>query len=143
MKCRKHVLALLVLVPGLIGAGLADEHRHHRQRDTGARPEWRGEISRFHERDIDVWRGGRWHHGRHQGRLGWWWIVGGAWYFYPARVAPYPDPYWPPVVVVPSPATTPYWYYCANPAGYYPYVARCAFRWQRVVATPAPVAPPR
>src|SRR6185437_10645872 len=30
-----------------------------------------------------AWQGGRWRHEMHNGRLGWWWDVGGAWYFYP------------------------------------------------------------
>lgn len=30
-----------------------------------------------------AWEGGRWRHETHNGRLGWWWDVGGVWYFYP------------------------------------------------------------
>jgi hypothetical protein len=30
-----------------------------------------------------AWEGGRWHHEVHNGRDGWWWDVGGAWYYYP------------------------------------------------------------
>ena len=30
-----------------------------------------------------AWEGGRWRHERHNGRDGWWWDVGGVWYFYP------------------------------------------------------------
>ncbi len=30
-----------------------------------------------------AWGGGRWRHEMHNGRLGWWWDVGGVWYFYP------------------------------------------------------------
>jgi hypothetical protein len=30
-----------------------------------------------------VWEGGRWRHEMHNGRYGWWWDVGGVWYFYP------------------------------------------------------------
>ncbi|MGA7073026.1 hypothetical protein, partial [Bradyrhizobium sp.] len=30
-----------------------------------------------------AWEGGRWRHEMHNGRFGWWWDVGGAWYFYP------------------------------------------------------------
>ncbi|MCX7167594.1 MAG: hypothetical protein NTV11_15145 [Rhodocyclales bacterium] len=139
MRYMKHVLAALLLLPCLAGVSLAEE-RHHRD----GRAQWHGEIGRFHEHDIERWRGGRWHHGRHEGRYGWWWIVGSVWYFYPARVDTYPDPYQPPVVAPvivapPAPAPAQYWYYCANPAGYYPYVAQCTVNWQRVPAT----APPR
>src|SRR5580704_6407603 len=30
-----------------------------------------------------AWEGGRWHHEVHNGRDGWWWDVGGVWYYYP------------------------------------------------------------
>jgi hypothetical protein len=30
-----------------------------------------------------AWEGGRWRHEMRNGRDGWWWDVGGAWYFYP------------------------------------------------------------
>jgi hypothetical protein len=29
------------------------------------------------------WEGGRWRHEVHDGRDGWWWDVGGVWYYYP------------------------------------------------------------
>ena len=32
-----------------------------------------------------AWRDGRWHHAMRDGRDGWWWDVGGFWYFYPAE----------------------------------------------------------
>jgi len=102
----------------------------------------RGDIARFHERDFERWRGGRWFHGDHLGRLGWWWIVDGAWYFYPAPVYPYPDPYRPPSVAVQVPPTVTappapqYWYYCASQREYYPYITSCPEAWQPVPATP-------
>ena len=106
---------------------------------------WAGDIRAFHEHDIELWRGGRWFHGPHGGRAGWWWIVGGVWYFYPTPVYPYPDPYQPPVVVLPADqvgAPPQYFYYCSNPAGYYPYVASCLVPWTRVSGGPAVSAPP-
>jgi hypothetical protein len=30
-----------------------------------------------------AWEGGRWRHEMHNGRYGYWWDVGGVWYFYP------------------------------------------------------------
>jgi hypothetical protein len=33
-----------------------------------------------------AWEGGRWRHERHNGRMGWWWDVGGVWYFYPQQM---------------------------------------------------------
>ncbi len=104
---------------------------------------WGGDIHRFHERDLHTWRGGRWHRGHHEGRLGWWWIVGPTWYYYAAPVYPYPDPYTPPTVVVETvqavptaPAVQRYWY-CTNPQGYFPYVPLCYDAWQRVEMAPA------
>jgi hypothetical protein len=102
---------------------------------------WHGDIGRFHEHDIVVWRGGRWIHGRHDGRFGWWWVVDGGWYYYPAPVYPYPDPFTPSLVEVSPPGATVYWY-CPNPAGYYPYVAVCPSPWQRVTSPPAPPPAP-
>lgn len=133
MRYLKHALAAILALSCVAGAALAGE-RHHRDN------RWHGEIGRFHEHDLQRWSGGRWHHGHHHGRNGWWWIVGGVWYFYPARIAPYPDPYQPPVAVVPPPSEEPpqYWYYCTNPPGYYPYVARCAVNWERVPAAAEP-----
>ncbi|MGJ5179757.1 hypothetical protein ACQR16_16880 [Bradyrhizobium oligotrophicum] len=42
-------------------------------RDYGGQP-YRGRLG---------WEGGRWHHAVHHGRQGWWWDVGGVWYYYP------------------------------------------------------------
>jgi hypothetical protein len=82
------------------------------------------EIVAFSPRERQLWNGGRWHHEMHFGRVGYWYEVNGAWYFYdrpydgppafvsdvefmdpdlevdvdaPVVVAP------PPVVVVPAP----------------------------------------
>jgi len=76
-----------------------------------------------HGRGWVDWRGGHWFHGPHEGRLGWWWIAGNAWYYYPAPVYPYP-------AYVPAPPALYYYgYYGGYPAGYYPYVTRYAARW--------------
>ena len=53
------------------GAHLARGNFH--ARNFGGHP--------FHGRLA--WEGGRWRHEIHNGRDGWWWDVGGAWYFYP------------------------------------------------------------
>jgi surface antigen len=58
----------------------------------------------FH-RDIGLWRAGHWAHGWHEGRDGWWWVIGDSWHLYPAPVYPYPDIYTPPVFVA-QPGTT-------------------------------------
>ena len=108
---------------------------------------WHGDIRHFHERDWPVWRSGHWYHGRHAGRIGWWWVAGGLWYFYPAPVYPYPNPYEPPpamLVTPPAGAAPPpratYWYFCESAQGYYPYVQTCPEGWQPVNPTPADAA---
>jgi len=69
-------------------------------RNYGGQP-YRGRVA---------WEGGRWHHEIHDGRDGWWWDVGGAWYYYPEPMEGPPayisedfvddvgSPYGPPVV---------------------------------------------
>lgn len=137
----KHIKLILCALATsvLMAASFAAQADDHRRHERGARhgPVWRGEIGRFHEHDLRLWRDGRWVNGRHGGRLGWWWVVAGVWYFYPFPVYPYPDPYQPPVIVQ-QPAPPQYWYYCADPAGYYPYVAQCRVNWQQVPASPPP-----
>ncbi len=79
------------------------------------------------------------------------WSVGNSWYLYPRPVYPYPA-YGPPVVAgdeygyAPNngrdyaqgyargadgnPQRPDYWYFCANPEGYYPYIQDCD-NWQQ------------
>jgi hypothetical protein len=118
---------------------------------------WEGhETHILGEHDLGIWRGGHWFHGPHEGRPGWWWVVGDVWYFYPVPVYPYPDPYAPLVVSVPdqppvlvapqAPATAPLppqpaaqsWYYCDSAKTYYPYVSACPEGWKTV-----PMQPPQ
>ena len=94
---------------------------------------YRGNIHRFVDLDARVWRGGRWHHDRHRGRFGWWWVVGGLWYFYPQPVYPYPDPFSPSEVDYGPGAAGGYWYYCESAGQYYPYVTDCPEGWVPVV----------
>lgn len=138
-----RVIASAAVVAALLGSpfgarGMAE----NRGRWEVARSWGHGDIRRFHERDLDRWRAGRWLHGRHLGRLGWWWVVGGMWFLYPAPIYPYPDPYPPPTVMAsaPPPEQPPvqYWYYCPSLKAYYPYVASCPEAWMQVV----PQAPP-
>lgn len=141
---RLCVTGLLLAAAFAGQPALADPPRHM---DRPHDRHWRGDIHRFHEHDFNRWRGGRWHHGVHGGHMGWWWVVGRSWYLYSAPVHPYPDPFRPPVVYVeqpqapvsapaPTPAPPQNWYYCRNPAGYYPYVAQCRGQWEQVPATP-------
>ena len=128
--------------------GGREEGRFHGPEHFYVGGRWHGGIERFHEHDYHVWREGHWEHDFHDGRYGWWWATGGLWYFYPAPVYPYPDPYVPPVVVAPvapapapppAPAAPPppqYWYYCESAGGYYPYVPVCPSGWRVVPAAP-------
>jgi len=123
-----HIFRMLLALPlltALAAPALADERWHDHERHE----EWHGEgrhphdfrgreFRHFDERERAIWVGGRWHHDWHGGRFGWWWQVGGVWYFYPEPIYPYPsyvaaevfiDPVPPPAVViaVPPPAPPP------------------------------------
>lgn len=146
-------LTLLTLVAGTTASPSFGKPHKGGPNPPSHRPGWHGDIHRFHDNDMGHWRSGRWHHGPHDGRYGWWWIVGSLWYFYPAPVYPYPDPFVPSTVIIetttPAPSGSQYWY-CGNPAGYYPYVAACYGTWQAVApgtttiveTAPAQPAPP-
>jgi hypothetical protein len=136
MKTRHYGLlgAALVLATVLPCAAFAQHHDHddgrhgdyHHDNHGG----WQGDRGHpFPRYDIDRWHSGGWRHEWHDGRLGWWWTVGPQWYYYPAPVYPYPNPYVPPSIPAP---VGPMWYYCGAPAGYYPYVGRCSVQWQAV-----------
>ncbi|MCS3400092.1 hypothetical protein [Burkholderia thailandensis] len=112
-------------------------------------PDFHGrDFGHFAPHDNLRWRGGHWSHGWHGGRYAWWWIVGGVWYIYPEPIYPYPT-YVPPAVVEQAPPPVPRglpparaWYYCADPQGYFPYVASCNVPWQAIPIQPdEPVRP--
>lgn len=97
----------------------------------------------WHHRDYGAreWRGGHWEHGWHGSHFGWWWIVGPTWFYYDVPMYPYPVYPYPPVYSAPpappsGPPPAQYWYYCRDPAGYYPYVSQCPGGWQAVPAEP-------
>lgn len=140
---RCNVIFAFSLVAALSSTALTPARAQHY--DHG--PDLHGhDFGHLGPRDRDVWRHGDWVHDWHDGRYGWWWRAGGFWYFYPEPVYPYPT-YIPPAVIVQQPPPVPQglppaqsWYYCDNPAGYYPYVASCNGPWRQVPATP-PGAP--
>ncbi|HKO09785.1 MAG TPA: hypothetical protein VJ487_18930 [Alphaproteobacteria bacterium] len=136
MKKLGQLIAALLL--GAAAAGLAASAWAQMPRgDRGFRDH---DPGHFTEHDWGVWRGGNWNHAWHDGRLGWWWVVGPYWYFYPQPIYPYPDPYLPPSVVAQpgpaGPAPAQFWYYCDSPPGYYPYVTSCSAAWRQVPVTP-------
>lgn len=133
------LLAAAAVALGAIGPALADDFHHDGRRfeerhDRGWHDrDWHDrDIHRFHERDFARWQHGRWIRARHDGRLGWWWIVGDSWYFYPKPIYPFPDPYVPPVVAGPRVANA--WYFCPPSQAYYPYTPTCPVPWQVVPA---------
>ena len=93
-----------------------------------AHPEIHDQFHHFDAHDHEHWHGGHWFQANHFGRDGWWWIVGDDWYWYPAPIYPYPDPYVPGGMSQDAYAA-PVSYYCPNPDGYYPYVPQCAAEW--------------
>ena len=81
------------------------------------------------------WHGGGWHGGWRAPVV----FVGprffvGSSLYYPGPYYPGPYAYAPPVAPTPPVYTqTPqYWYYCQNPAGYYPSVPQCPTQWLEV-----------
>lgn len=121
--------AALIVAVAVPQPSLAHDRWRHTYRPYGIYPRY--------------WHGGHWVHGWHMGHDGWWWVIGTAWYFYPAPVYPYPEP---PLVVVtppPPPLIPPqYYYYCPNPPGYYPGLPGCPIGWQLVPAMPGPPPTP-
>jgi len=93
------------------------------------------DFGHFTADERDHWQHGEWRHSWHNGHYGWWWFVGGDWFFYPGPIYPYPEyvgpDYWYDYEDEYGPPSY-YWYYCEDPAGYYPYVQQCNGPWQPV-----------
>jgi hypothetical protein len=123
--------ALMLGSAGFLLAAAPSAQAQHHDGDWHGGGGWHDhDIHHFNDHDFDRWRGGHWYHGWHGGRVGWWWLVGADWYFYPSPVYPYPNPYVPPYAAPGAPA----WYYCPPAQTYYPYVASCPVPWQVVPA---------
>lgn len=63
--------ATLGSAPGRSGYDFRDPSTHGRR-----------DIGTFDARERFAWEHGSWHHEQRFGRDGWWWEVGGAWYWY-------------------------------------------------------------
>lgn len=115
---KLNIFAILSLIAGLLASGIANADRGH----------WGGHS---------------------HGSIGFY--FGGPYYPYPYY--PYPYPYYPPVVVTPqsppvyieqgdqqapqqSMQQDYYWYHCAAPEGYYPYIKQCPGGWEKVLPEP-------
>ncbi len=94
------------------------------------------------------WYGNGWYGsgvGIYLGSPWWWggWSYGWPYYSYPYAYPAYAYDYAPsePTIYVersdPA-AATQYWYYCTDPAGYYPYVQNCSKPWMTVLPQGAP-----
>lgn len=140
---RKSIVLMLTVATAVAitvqSGAIAQRYRDFHGRD----------FRRFSLEERRIWTLGRWIHDYHDGRLGWWWVVDGVWYFYPQPIYPYPvyipEPETvvaapPPAAIAPAPPPGPapaaIWYYCDNPQGYYPYVQSCGSGWRSVPATP-------
>ena len=107
-------------------------------------------VAGFMSADVAAhgrWRGhggwhGSWHHGHHGSHFGFYfgaplfWDPYPYYYRYPQTV--YVQP--PPVYIQQEPTyirrPDGYWYYCSNPAGYYPNVRSCPTGWLPVPPQP-------
>ena len=87
---------------------------------------WHGGVAGIHN---GLGHGGQWYHGWRGGSYGWWWGDGLGW-----TDLPYGSDYYPDYGYYGSgqPSASQNWYYCSDPAGYYPYVAQCNTGWQTV-----------
>ena len=136
-----HTIVSAALVVALLGSTTMaqGEQRHHNMSGGAHFGDFRGRNfgndtfrePAFHG-DRDTWRNGRWRHDWHDGRLGWWWVVGDDWLFYPEPIYPYPAYAYDE----PAPTAGGAWYYCTRPQGYYPYVRHCDSPWEEVPAAP-------
>jgi hypothetical protein len=159
---RMHFIVRMLSVIGLTTAlfcvvvAQAEEAHHDMGRERYHFHEH--DVHRFGPHELALWRAGVWHQEWHDGRFGWWWAVGGIWYFYERPIYPYPmvvagitamqpvvvpvPGYAPPVspqgttVVAPQNGLPPTWFYCDSAGGYYPNVQQCPEPWRSVPAMP-------
>lgn len=69
MMTRAKCVVFGLLLSTLALPAMAQK-RHHGRGES--REHWRGAIRHFHQHDIARRREGRWVHGVHAGRHGWW-----------------------------------------------------------------------
>lgn len=146
---RNMVVAVVIFLLALLASSVAWAHRSHHG-PPGHGFSHHGQRHHGHHRNHG--------HFHSRGRVEI--IIGaplpGAWHYrtqphYYAQSQHYVYAY-PPVIAVPSSPLVyiergeqdgiqqppPYWYYCDNPHGYYPYVRVCPRGWQQVPAQPSP-----
>jgi hypothetical protein len=91
---------------------------------------WHGGFGGLHN-GLGYGHGSHWYHGWRGGQYGWWGDGLGRTYY------PYGWDYYPDYGYYSSgqPSASQNWYYCSDPAGYYPYVTQCNTGWQTVPAS--------
>ena len=114
---------------------------------------WYGALGSY-----ERWHYGYWYHGPYLDHIGWWWVVGPTWYYYPDPIYPYPplDPEPEYYVMVdgtpPAPAVPPgdapkspskddskaYTFLCEASQIYYPYTTMCKGEWKTMAVPPPP-----
>jgi hypothetical protein len=122
MKPRMRFLLAMPILAALALPAWADDHDHHdrdRDRDHHDHDRYdhrdRRDHRDFHGHDfrfftpfeLSLWTGGGWAQEWHDGRLAWWWVVDGVWYWYPQPIYPYPTYIPEPVVMAPPPPAPP------------------------------------
>ncbi len=130
---------------------------HGKAMRPGEKHDFRGhDYKHFTDHEREMWHGGAWHHATFHGRYGYWWAVGGVWYFFDQPVYPYPmvvpavafevAPSFPVVAQQPTlviqPQTQQFLYWCDSPRGYSPEVESCPPGWRKVPVQKTPTAPP-
>lgn len=123
--------ALLCAAALLPLTALADGRGHHP--GGGPPAQWHGATPYLHPHGATGGQRWIWRYGHRNGLPGWWGTVNGIWFFYPGMAT------YPPGGLPPELPGAAYWYYCSDPAGYYPYVSECWDDWQVI---PAPAAAP-
>jgi hypothetical protein len=105
---------------------------------------WHGGGSHWHG-SVGVVVGPGWGWGWGWPYYGYGWPYYGYAYGYPyygysASYPAYAPAYAPSSAYVEKTPATSYWYYCTDPAGYYPYVQTCSKSWMQVVPQSSPDA---
>jgi hypothetical protein len=118
------------------GPGHAGRPAYFARHPGFARRGWHGHFYR----GALAWDRGVWRHEVRNGRYGWWWDVGGAWYFYEQPVYPYPTLISDVEVLEdPAMADAPPLDAGPPPDGAYPAPAPVVVAPAPVVVAPAPV----
>ncbi|MGA7264203.1 MAG: hypothetical protein WA709_02990 [Stellaceae bacterium] len=115
---------------GFHGGGFGGFH-------TGGMGGFHGGFARMHGGGFGAFHGGGFHGDRfHDGRFGHDRFRDNRFFFGGAFAYPYGWGYSPDYGYYDysQPYSSQTWYYCADPAGYYPYVTQCNTGWQAVAA---------